>query len=205
MTSRPGKTYDRAYFDKWYRNRSTRVHQPGEVRRKAALAIAQTEYFLRRPIRNVLDVGCGEAPWRAYLRELRPRVVYQGVDRSEYVVERYGKERNIRLAAFGELASLRLPQFDLVICADVLHYVPDGEIRAGLAEIARVCEGVAFLEVLTAEDEVIGDLDGLLHRPAAFYRKALSKLGMRQVGPYTWLGEGLSDAIAELEKPHPKG
>lgn len=199
------KRYDRAYFDKWYRNRATRVHQPGEVRRKAALAIAQTEYFLHRPIRNVLDVGCGEAPWRAHLREFRPRVVYQGVDRSEYVVERYGTERNIRLGAFGELASLKLPQFDLVICSDVMHYVPDAEIRAGLAEIARLCEGIAYLEVLTAEDEIIGDLEGLIRRPAAFYRKALAKLGMRQVGPYLWLGEALSDAIAELEKPHPNG
>lgn len=197
------KRYDRAYFDKWYRNRSTRVHQPGEIRRKAALTIAQAEYFLRRPIRNVLDVGCGEAPWRAHLQEFRPRIAYQGVDASEYVVERYGQERNIRLAAFGELQSLNLPQFDLIVCADVMHYVPNDEIRAGLAEIARLCEGVAFLEVLTAEDEIIGDLDGLIQRPAAFYRKTLSKLGMRQVGPYTWLGEGLSDAIAELEKPHP--
>jgi SAM-dependent methyltransferase len=194
------KRYDRAYFDKWYRDRQSRVHQPGEVRRKAAMAIASTEYFLRRPIRDALDVGCGEAPWRTHLRAFRPRLAYQGVDPSEYVVERFGEERNIRQASFGELPSLRLPQFDLVICADVLHYVPDTEIRTGLSEIARLCEGIAFLEVLTAEDEIVGDLQGIIRRPASFYRKTLAKLGMRQIGPYMWLGAGLSDAIAELEK-----
>lgn len=194
------KRYDRAYFDTWYRDRRSRVHQPGEVRRKAALAIASTEYFLRRTIRNVLDVGCGEAPWLTHLRAFRPRVAYQGVDPSEYVVKRFGIERKIRHASFGELPSLRLGQFDLVVCADVLHYVPDDEIRTGLAEIARVCEGVAFLEVLTAEDEIVGDLQGLIRRPTSFYRRALGKLGMRQVGPYIWLGAALSDGIAELEK-----
>jgi SAM-dependent methyltransferase len=194
------KRYDREYFDKWYRARDSRVHQPGEVRRKAAMAIASTEYFLRRTIRNVLDVGCGEAPWLTHLRAFRPRVIYQGVDPSDYVVQRFGAERKIRRGSFGELPLLRLAQYDLVVCADVLHYVPDSEIRVGLEEIARICEGVAFLEVLTAEDDVIGDLNGLIKRPASFYRKALSKLGMRQIGPYTWLGAGLSDGIAELEK-----
>jgi SAM-dependent methyltransferase len=194
------KQYDRAYFDKWYRGRGTRVHEPGEIGRKVALAVAATEYFLRRTIRNVLDVGCGEAPWRAHLRELRPRVMYQGVDPSQYVVESFGRERNIRQATFGELPSLGLPQFDLVVCADVLHYVPDAEVRVGLAEIARLCEGIAFVEVLTAEDEIVGDLQGLIRRRASFYRRAFAKHGMRQEGPYTWLGSALSDGIAELEK-----
>jgi SAM-dependent methyltransferase len=194
------KRYDQAYFDKWYRSHGSRVHEPGQVRRRAALAIAMAEYFLRRPIRNVLDVGCGEAPWRAHLRAIRPRVTYQGVDSSEYVVQRFGKERNIRQATFGELPSLRLTQFDLVVCADVMHYVPDRELRTGLREIARITEGVAFLEVLTAEDDIIGDLEGFYRRPAASYRRALARHGMRQVGPYAWLGAGLSDGIAALEK-----
>ena len=53
------KRYDRAYFDHWYRGRN-RVSSRDEVRRKVALAVAACEYFIRHPLRSVLDVGCGE-------------------------------------------------------------------------------------------------------------------------------------------------
>ena len=64
------KTYDRAYFDKWYRDPRHSVASLGELKRKIAMVVAQAEYYLGRPIRNVLDVGCGEATWRAPLRAL---------------------------------------------------------------------------------------------------------------------------------------
>ena len=77
------KQYDRAYFDRWYRQRGTKVSSHAEVRRKVSLAISMTEYFIRRRVRSVLDVGCGEGAWRAHLRALRPRVHYLGLDSSE--------------------------------------------------------------------------------------------------------------------------
>ena len=194
------KSYDRRYFEKWYRNPRTRVSTVTEVRRKVAVAVSLAEYFLRRRIRGVLDVGCGEAPWREHLRELRPRVAYLGLDPSEYVVERFGRARNIRRAAFGELPSLRLRAFDLVVCSDVMHYVEEQEIRAGVAEIARIAGGLAFLEVLTKEDDIVGDLVGFIRRPAKWYRNVFTRAGLRQVGPYAWLGPALRDVAAELEK-----
>ncbi|HEX3580231.1 MAG TPA: class I SAM-dependent methyltransferase, partial [Thermoanaerobaculia bacterium] len=182
------KRYDRAYFDKWYRDEQ--VNSPAEVRRKVMLAVATTEYFLQRSIRSVLDVGCGEGQWMLHLRTMRPRVRYLGLDSSAYVVKQFGKARNIRRATFGELPSLHLTQkFDLVICSDVLHYVEDEEIKSGLREIVRICEGVAFLEVLTKEDEIVGDLDGLISRPASWYRKTFTRAGLRHIAPYTWLGK----------------
>lgn len=193
------KTYDRAYFQRWYHNRRTRVSSNAEVRRKVSLAVATCEYFLRRTLRTVLDIGCGEGAWLAHLKTLRPRVSYTGLDSSEYVVERYGASRNIRRAAFGDLPSLGLLPFDLVVCSDVLHYVADREIRAGFTEIARLTEGVAFIEVLTAEDDVVGDLDDFHFRPAAWYRKALGRVGMVQVGPYCWLSPAATAEAAELE------
>jgi hypothetical protein len=54
------KLYDRAYFDRWYRDPRTRIHVRAAVERKVALAVATTEYLLQRPLRSVLDVGCGE-------------------------------------------------------------------------------------------------------------------------------------------------
>lgn len=194
------KQYDRQYFEKWYRNPRTRVSSDVEVRRKVSLALSVTEYFLRRTIRSVLDVGCGTAPWRDHLRELRPRVSYLGLDPSEYVVERFGRTRNLRRASFGELPSMRLRGFDLVVCSDVLHYVGEREIRPGIAEIARLTEGIAFIEVLTREDEIIGDLEGLIRRPARWYRSVFANAGLTPVGPYCWLSPELKDVAAELER-----
>jgi SAM-dependent methyltransferase len=193
------KQYDKAYFDRWYRNRSTRVNSHAEVRQKVSLALSVTEYFIRRPVRTVIDIGCGEGAWLPYLRALRPRIHYLGLDSSTYTVERFGRERNIRQATFGELANKNLGVYDLVICSDVLHYVPDDEIRTGLDALADATDGLAFIEVLTREDDIVGDLDSFIRRPAAWYRRAFKAVGLTSVAPYSWLGPAFKDAVAELE------
>jgi len=195
------KQYDRAYFDRWYRHDATRVTSQAEVRRKVALAVTVAEYFIRGPIRTVLDVGCGEGAWLPHLRAMRPRVAYTGLDSSDYVVERFGPTRNIRKATFGDLPSLDLGVYDLVVCSDMMHYVPDAQLRAGIPTLAAACDGLAFLEVLTREDDIVGDLHALIKRPAAWYRKLLDRAGMTFVAPYCWLGPPLRDATAELETP----
>ena len=195
------KQYDRAYFDHWYRARGSRVSTHAEVRRKVALAIASTEYFLHRQIRTVLDIGCGEGAWLPHLRAFRPRIQYLGLDPSEYAVKRFGKERNIRRASFAELPSQKLGVYDLVVCSDVMHYVPDAELRTGVRTLAAATDGAAYLEVLTKEDEIVGDLEGFIRRPAAFYRQLFMKEGMTFAGPYLWLSPAFKDAVAELESP----
>ncbi|HSP34011.1 MAG TPA: class I SAM-dependent methyltransferase [Thermoanaerobaculia bacterium] len=194
------KRYDRAYFEKWYRSRTHRVHDPGEVRRKVALAIATAEYFLRRPIESVLDVGCGEGAWFKYLRTMRRNTRYSGIDPSAYVVERFGTERNISKGSVAELRSYS-GHYDLVVCSDVLHYVADAEVKRGATHLQRLTGGMAFLEVLTAEDEIIGDIDGLIRRPAQWYREVFGNAGFVQAGAYCWLSDSLRDDAAELELP----
>jgi len=163
--------------------------------------VSTAEYFLRRPIRNVLDVGCGEGAWLPHLRTLRPRVQYLGLDPSDYVVKRYGRKRNMRKATFAELPALHLDDsYDLIVCADVLHYVPDAEVAAGIREVARLLDGIAYLEVLTKEDDIVGDLDGLLRRPAAWYRKTFGAVGLIEVGPFAWAAAELGPTLAELER-----
>src|SRR5512132_2009708 len=76
------KSYDQAYFERWYRDPADRVSTRASLERKVRMAVGVAEFLLGRPIRTVLDVGCGEAPWFPVLRRLRPRIRYTGVDSS---------------------------------------------------------------------------------------------------------------------------
>src|SRR3954470_10434200 len=124
------KEYDAAYFERWYRNPRTRVTSDRVLERKAHLALSVAEYVLERQVRTALDVGCGEARWKTALQRLRPGLRYTGVESSEYVLRAFGARRNIRRGSFGSLATLKLRgPFDLIVCADVLQYVPDADLR----------------------------------------------------------------------------
>jgi SAM-dependent methyltransferase len=195
------KTYDRAYFDKWYRAPAHAVGSPAELKRKVAMVVAQAEYYLGRPLHNVLDVGCGEGTWLAPLRALRPRVDYRGLDASEYAVARYGRTRNIGLARFGQLAELRFDdRFDLIVCTDVLHYLKPVEIRAGLTGIGEMLEGIAFLEVFTSDDDVAGDRVGFMVRKPAWYLSAFREAGLLSCGSHCYLGPRLERHVSALER-----
>ena len=131
------KVYDRNYFERWYRHPRHRVTTREGLTRKVRMAVSITEFLINRPIRSVLDVGCGEAPWFPILRRMRPGVRYVGVDSSEYAIERYGATRNIRygtLASLSTMKSLRVS--DLVVCADVLSMSTRLKQNAGSARFA---------------------------------------------------------------------
>ena len=201
--SRDGSTkaYDRAYFDRWYRRAASRIETPAALRRRVALAVAMAERFLERPIRSALDVGCGEGRWRAELLLLRPKLRYQGVEPSPYAVKRFGARRNIVQGAFTDLAQLDIGgPFDLVVCADVLHYLGVEELARGLPALVRQTAGLAYLELLTSDEEVAGDQRGLKLRPPSLYRKLFSASGLTGVGCHGWLAPELADTPAALEK-----
>jgi SAM-dependent methyltransferase len=173
------------------------------VARKARLVVGIAEALLQRPVRSVLDVGCGEAPWRSALKRLRPAVRYVGVDSSEYVIARFGRRRNIRFGTFGTLAAivpkLRRP-FDVIVCCDVLQYVPPRELASGLSSIASLLGGVAYLEAYTTEDDIEGDHRAWHHRSAAQYRRLFHAAGLTGVGMHCWIGKELREITAALER-----
>jgi SAM-dependent methyltransferase len=197
------KTYDREYFDRWYRDPEARVATADSVARKVHLAVAVAEALLLRRVRSVLDIGCGEATWRAPLKKLRPGIRYVGVDSSEYVLARYGKRRGIRRGTFGGLGEIERSlrgRFDLIVCCDMLQYIAADELRAGLASVAALLGGVAYLEAYTSGDSIEGDRRGWHNRSAAQYRKAFGAAGLMSVGMHCWVGAALRDSLAELER-----
>ena len=193
------KAYDREYFDRWYRREG--IGGAARLARKVALAVAMAEYYLERPIRSVLDIGCGEGAWLAPLLKLRPKIDYLGFDSSEYAIRRYGQSRNLHYARFGDFEYLRpCPPADLLVCSDVLHYVPTRELNRGLPGLADLCGGVAFIEMFAREDAAIGDEDGFMPRPARFYRERLTRLGLVQIGSYGWLSPRIASHASALER-----
>ena len=194
------KRYDQGYFDRWYRDGGIGGRQ--RLARKVALAVATAEYMLERPLRTVLDVGCGEGVWRTPLLKLRPRASYLGFDSSEYAIARYGRARNLRFARFGDFAALRpCPPVDLLVCSDVLHYLDTRELDRGLPALAELCGGVAFIEVFARGDGAEGDEHDFKQRSAAFYRERLRALGLRPLGSHCWLSPALVPHATALELP----
>jgi SAM-dependent methyltransferase len=195
------KRYDQSYFERWYHDPSRRVIPPALVARKARMVMGIAEALLDRPVRSVLDVGCGEGSWRAHLRRLRPGLRYTGVESSDYAVRRFGAARGIVRGTFGTLGALALKgPFDLIVVCDVLHYVPDEEIGPGLAGIAALLGGVAYLEAYTTADAVDGDSRAWSHREPSQYRRAFRRVGLIPVGMHCYVGARLAERTAALER-----
>lgn len=182
------KEYTRAYYDRWYRDPATRIATAAGTARKVRLAVAAAEFMLARPIESVLDVGCGEAPWRAPLLKLRPKASWIGVESSQYVVDALGPSRNIVHGTFGRLGALGLKgPFDLIVCADVVQYIGDDDLRRGLRDIRRLAGGVVYIETFAKEDAMEGDRDGWIDRPTRTLKRFFSEAGLRHCGFYCWI------------------
>lgn len=195
------KRYDQPYFDKWYRDPRHSIGSRADLLRQIACAVAITEQLLLRPIRSVLDVGAGEGRWYPVLHKLRPAARYAGVDSSEWVVARWGRRRNIRLGHVDRLDELGLHgPFDLIVCADVLHYLPTQVVRRALAHMLPLLGGVAFLPTFTAEDASTGDHVGFEQRSLATYRSLMSRAGLVPLGMHAWTTRARRDELSELER-----
>lgn len=163
--------------------------------------MAAAELVLGRTVRTALDVGCGEGRWFQALRKIRGGLRYLGIDPSLYAVARFGRSRRIVSGSVATLGELNLPgPFDLVVCADVLHYVSDAELRRGLPVLARLTGSVAFLEVQSATDDFVGDRDGWIGRSPARYRSLFRRAGLAACGLHLYLGPEASARASALER-----
>jgi SAM-dependent methyltransferase len=196
-----GKVYDEAYFDRWYRDPRHSVIHLDVLARRVQLALSAAEYILEHPVKSVLDVGCGEGPWRDLIMRARPGATYRGIDSSEYAVRKFGKRRNISLGRFGDVGRIKHKDlYDLIVCSDVLHYVPTPEARRGLKAIARVLGGLAFIEIFTKEDDTFGDDDGFIPRSEATYRTLFREAGLVHLGLHCYTSRRFAADLMTFEK-----
>ena len=201
MTTSNKKVYDENYFTHWYHHPKLAVIRDNHLRRRVRMAVSISEYLLDKKLQSVLDVGCGEGPWRAELRKMRPGLRYVGVDSSEYAITRYGRKRNLRFGTLGTLNRLKIRgSFDLIVCSDVLHYVGDTELKQGVRAMSRLLDGVAFLECFTEKDETIGDQEGIYARPASTYRRIFKAAGLVSLGMHFYAGKALAPSLMSLER-----
>ena len=197
---RGAATFDRAYFDKWYRDPRTRVRTLGERERQVRFALAAAEQFLERPVRTVLDVGAGEGHWQPVLQKLRPAIRYTGVDVSEHAVRRHGAGRNIRLGSIEDLGTMRLgDDFDLVLCVGMLYYLTPGQFTRGVTQLHDRCAGMAYLEIFAREDALTGDVPAGTMRPAAWFRAAMRAARWLPLGMHCWTPTAMRRQAAVME------
>lgn len=166
------KSFDRAYYERFYRNPETRAISPAAARRQAQFIAAYLKH-LEVPIRRILDIGCGIGTTLRALGRAFPAATVHGVEFSEYLCDRYGWERG----SVVDYCSDR--DWDLVVCNDVLTYLDENACSKALTNLASLSRAATYLGVLTIEDDGQYDrqrTDPLQHRrPAGWYRRRLSR------------------------------
>lgn len=198
---RPVKRYDRAYFDRWYRDPKRRVITPVPLARRVAWTIAAAEYVLGRPVRSVLDVGCGEGHWAPVIRRMRPRARYVGVDPSPYVIGRYAARRHILCGTIGALDALPLGgPFDLVVCCAMLNYLEPSDVIRGLRQISGQLGGIAHIELFVRGDPVDGDFRGWHWYTRPWADRVIRRAGLVAIGLHCFVGRDRARELSALEQ-----
>lgn len=193
--------YDQAYFDKWYRHPTHRVKSPAELRRHAEFVVRLAEWVLGRPVRSVLDVGCGEGQWQPQLKRMRPSLHYDGVDPSEYAVQRFGMRRGLQWGGIEDLDRLALREkYDLVICCGMLNYLPTTTLPGGLSQVSRRTGGIAYLELFTNADAFEGDTNWPPPQSAPWYRRVIRRAGLHPIGMHGYVPMAHRDRVSTLER-----
>jgi len=188
--------FDRAYYQRYYFDPRTAVASRSEMRARARL-IAAAAAHAGLPVRRILEAGCGTGLLRTALMRLLPRAHYVALESSEYLCERYGF-RHGRIEEY----RARAP-FDLVICYDVLQYLPGAAAQRALSNFGRLCRGMLYFSALTRYDyeqncdQARTDADVHL-RSAHWYRTRLRRQ-FREAGLGFWVRRGAPLTLWELE------
>jgi 2-polyprenyl-3-methyl-5-hydroxy-6-metoxy-1,4-benzoquinol methylase len=189
--------FNLAYFRKFYLNAATRVVTAAEMRSRAAL-IAGVLKQCQIPVRSILDAGCGIGLMRKPFKELLPRARYVGLEASQYLCTRFGWIQG-SITDFAQ----RVP-FDLVVCYDVLQYLPDLQAARAIVNMAKLTRAALYVSALTTEDWRENcdrsRTDRAVHlRSGAWYRRRLNK-SFRYVGFGIWVRKNVTAILWEMER-----
>lgn len=193
MTNR----FDASFYRRYYADPRTRVTTRSEMHRRASAVGAMVRH-LGLPVARILDAGCGLGWMRAGLLEAFPRATYVGLEVSEHLCEQFGWIH----ASLAEYRP-RAP-FDLIVCYDVMQYLPDREALRAMANLARCCRGALYFHAPTREDWK-GNADrscsdgSIRLRPAHWYRTRLAR-HFRHVGFGIHVRRGVPIHQWELER-----
>lgn len=188
--------FDRAYYQRYYRDPRSRVTSRAEMNARGRLIGACVDY-LGVPVRHVLDAGCGIGMLRAPLRRALPQALYTGIESSAYLCGRYGWVQSSIEAYRPERP------YDLVVCYDVLQYLGDRQAASALANLSRLCRGLLYFSALTITDwhrncdQSRTDIDVQL-RAGDWYRARLGR-HFREIGAGFWLRRGVALPLWEME------
>lgn len=190
--------FDAGFYQRYYVDPRTRVASHADAVRLGRFICAYTEY-LGFTVQQVLDAGCGLGHLKAPVREYFPRAGYVGLESSDYLCRKYGW-------VCGSIADYRpAAPFDLVLCHDVLQYLPEREAARALSNLARLCRGALYFSVLTAEDwrrnaDRARTDSGVRLRPAVWYKTRLAR-HFRPLGGGLLVRRGYDPLLWELERP----
>lgn len=195
--SRPLEAFNEAYYRRFYLDKGTRVRSSAAEARLARYVFGYLGH-LGIPVKRVLDVGCGLGRWRGQLARHHPRAGYTGVEISPYLCAKYGWEKSSASDFRGR------GRYDLVLCQSVFQYLGDADARAAVENLARLCRGALYLEIITKGDwELHCDrkmTDGKVHlRTGSWYRKLLER-HFRSAGGGLFLPKDSRVVLYELER-----
>jgi SAM-dependent methyltransferase len=196
-----GSRFDKAYYRRYYLEPRTRVATRAEMGRRADLIAAFARHAELR-VRSILDLGCGLGLMRSALLRSFPAARYTGVEASAYLCEKYGWEQ-------GSADTYRSNRrFDIVICNDVLQYLPARQAAAAIDSFTVLCRGILYFGALTTEDwdchcdQRLTDSD-VYRRPAGWYRRRLAT-GFIEAGVGMFLHRDCGAILWALEKAAPR-
>lgn len=178
------------YYRRYYENRSTAVVTPAERRAEVRFVLAFCAH-IGLEIRRFADAGAGTGWWAKEFARQYPRCrEVETYDSSPVAALMYG-HRQVSIEDLGGRPA------DLVVCRDVLRYLPGPAATRGIHRLRSKCRGVLYLHVVTREDEVdeeASDMSGYF-RPARWYLRKLSAAGFVNAG----MGLFVSDRFRQFD------
>ena len=177
MSHVPIERFDRDYYRRFYEDDETSIVSPEMRENEIAFVLAFCRH-IGLQVERFADVGAGTGWWAAEFVSQYPDCRHlETYDASAAACAAYGHARIPLQKLSGKAA-------DLVVCRDVLRYLPDADAEEGSRRLARKCRGVLYLHLVTREDEFdeeASDAEGHF-RPVSWYRRRLADEGFRDCG-----------------------